>query len=28
VEILLKRGGKLQPEAFDSVVQSGDPGKS
>ena len=24
VEILLKRNGKLQPEAFESVTQSGD----
>jgi exodeoxyribonuclease VII small subunit len=28
VEILLKRDGKLQPEAFESVTQSGDSGKS
>lgn len=28
VEILLKRNGKLQPEAFDAVSQSGDSGKS
>ena len=28
VEILLKRNGKLQPEAFDSVAQLGDSGKS
>jgi exodeoxyribonuclease VII small subunit len=27
VEILLKRDGKLQPEAFESVAQSGDSGK-
>ena len=27
VEILLKRNGKLQPEAFESVAQSGDAGK-
>jgi exodeoxyribonuclease VII small subunit len=27
VEILLKRNGKLQPEAFESVSQSGDAGK-
>ncbi len=27
VEILLKRDGKLQPEAFESVTQSGDAGK-
>jgi exodeoxyribonuclease VII small subunit len=24
VEILLKRNGKLQPEAFESVIQAGD----
>ncbi|HEY4959694.1 MAG TPA: exodeoxyribonuclease VII small subunit [Terriglobales bacterium] len=28
VEILLKRDGKLQPEAFESMAQSGDAGKS
>ena len=28
VEILLKRNGKLHPEAFESVPQSGDAGKS
>ena len=28
VEILLKRDGKLQPEAFESVTQPGDAGKS
>ena len=28
VEILLKRDGKLQPEAFESIAQSGDTGKS
>ena len=28
VEILLKRDGKLQPEAFESMAQSGDTGKS
>ena len=27
VEILLKRNGKLQPEAFDPVTQLGDSGK-
>jgi exodeoxyribonuclease VII small subunit len=27
VEILLKRNGKLQPEAFEAVAQSGDSGK-
>lgn len=27
VEILLKRNGKLQPEAFEQVTQSGDSGK-
>ena len=27
VEILLKRDGKLQPEAFESVTQPGDAGK-
>ena len=27
VEILLKRDGKLQPEAFEPVTQSGDVGK-
>ena len=28
VEILLKRDGKLQPEAFDTVSRPGDAGKS
>jgi len=28
VEILLKRDGKLQPEAFESMAQLGDTGKS
>ena len=28
VEILLKRNGKLQPEAFEAVAQPGDGGKS
>ena len=28
VEILLKRDGKLQPEAFEPVTQTGDAGKS
>ena len=28
VEILLKRNGKLQPEAFEAVPQPGDSGKS
>jgi exodeoxyribonuclease VII small subunit len=28
VEILLKRNGKLQPEAFEAVGQPGDGGKS
>ena len=28
VEILLKRDGKLQPEAFESMGQAGDTGKS
>ena len=28
VEILLKRDGKLQPEAFESLVQPGDAAKS
>jgi exodeoxyribonuclease VII small subunit len=28
VEILLKRDGKLQPEAFETVAQPGDSGKS
>ncbi|HEY4899428.1 MAG TPA: exodeoxyribonuclease VII small subunit [Terriglobales bacterium] len=28
VEILLKRDGKLHPEAFESMAQSGDTGKS
>ena len=28
VEILLKRNGKLQPEAFESVAQAGGAGKS
>jgi len=28
VEILLKRDGKLQPEAFESMAQSGDTRKS
>jgi exodeoxyribonuclease VII small subunit len=28
VEILLKRDGKLQPEAFESVTEPGDAGKS
>ena len=28
VEILLKRNGKLQPEAFESVVQPGDAAKA
>ena len=28
VEILLKRDGRLQPEAFESMAQSGDTGKS
>jgi len=28
VEILLKRDGKLQPEAFESVTQPSDAGKS
>ncbi|MGA9565789.1 MAG: exodeoxyribonuclease VII small subunit [Candidatus Korobacteraceae bacterium] len=28
VEILLKRNGKLQPEAFESAAQLGDAGKS
>jgi len=27
VEILLKRNGKLQPEAFEAVAQPGDSGK-
>lgn len=27
VEILLKRNGKLQPEAFESAPQAGEPGK-
>ena len=27
VEILLKRNGKLQPEAFDPTAQAGDAGK-
>lgn len=27
VEILLKRNGKLQPEAFEPVAQSGDTGQ-
>jgi exodeoxyribonuclease VII small subunit len=28
VEILLKRNGKLQPEAFESAAQSGDTAKA
>jgi exodeoxyribonuclease VII small subunit len=28
VEILLKRNGKLQPEGFESAVQSGDTAKA
>jgi exodeoxyribonuclease VII small subunit len=28
VEILLKRNGKLQPEAFEAMSQPGDSGKS
>jgi exodeoxyribonuclease VII small subunit len=28
VEILLKRDGKLQPEAFEAIAQPGDTGKS
>jgi exodeoxyribonuclease VII small subunit len=28
VEILLKRNGKLQPEAFESMAQPGEVGKS
>ena len=28
VEILLKRNGKLQPEAFESAVHPGDAGKA
>jgi exodeoxyribonuclease VII small subunit len=28
VEILLKRNGKLQPEAFEAAVQSGDNAKA
>ena len=28
VEILLKRNGKLQPEAFESAVQPGDAAKA
>ena len=28
VEILLKRSGKLQPEAFEAAVQSGDTAKA
>jgi exodeoxyribonuclease VII small subunit len=27
VEILLKRNGKLQPEAFEAVAQAGEPAK-
>jgi exodeoxyribonuclease VII small subunit len=28
VEVLLKRNGKLQPEAFEAAAQPGDTGKS